>query len=46
MRKDINEGGKMNYKFDVALSFSYDMEKEVQKVADFLEAAGLQVFFL
>ena len=45
MRKDTNEGDKMNYKFDVALSFSYDMEKEVQKVADFLEAAGLQVFF-
>lgn len=35
----------MDYKYDVALSFSYEKEKEVGKISDYLEAAGLQVFF-
>lgn len=35
----------MDYKYDVALSFSDEKKREVGKIANYLEAAGLQVFF-
>lgn len=35
----------MRYKYDVALSFSSEKEVEVKKVANYLEEAGLQVYF-
>lgn len=35
----------MDYKYDVALSFSDEKAKEAGKIADYLETAGLQVFF-
>lgn len=35
----------MRYKYDVALSFSSEKEAEVEKIADYLEAAGLRVYF-